>query len=107
MAIRSSTSAPLCSLLRQVGYMHRHGIVHRDLKLENWLMQNKGETSDIKLIDFGLSKHFADDHYLSQAVGSTYYVAPGKCPGEVQMANVTRLYLSNRAIIDVARTVLG
>lgn len=57
--------------------MHRNGIVHRDLKLENWLMQTPGDTSGVKLIDFGLSKHFAQDQNMQQAVGSTYYVAPG------------------------------
>lgn len=58
--------------------MHRNGIVHRDLKLENWLMQTPGDTTGVKLIDFGLSKHFAQDQNMQQAVGSTYYVAPGK-----------------------------
>lgn len=58
--------------------MHRHGVVHRDLKLENWLMQNPGDTTAVKLIDFGLSKHFAQDQTMQQAVGSTYYVAPGE-----------------------------
>lgn len=58
--------------------MHRHGIVHRDLKLENWLMQTPGDTTGVKLIDFGLSKHFAQDQNMQQAVGSTYYVAPGE-----------------------------
>lgn len=76
-------SCPWCGKLfalhsRQVGYMHRHGIVHRDLKLENWLMQTPGDTTGVKLIDFGLSKHFAQDQNMQQAVGSTYYVAPGK-----------------------------
>ncbi|CAM9591447.1 unnamed protein product [Discosporangium mesarthrocarpum] len=63
-------------MLSAVGYMHRHNIVHRDLKLENWLMQTLGDTSTIKLIDFGLSKHFSEDQHMQQAVGSTYYVAP-------------------------------
>lgn len=57
--------------------MHRHGIVHRDLKLENWLMQTPGDTTAVMLIDFGLSKHFTLDQNMQQAVGSTYYVAPG------------------------------
>ncbi|CBJ27498.1 Ca2+/calmodulin-dependent protein kinase, EF-Hand protein superfamily [Ectocarpus siliculosus] len=66
----------LTNMLSAVGYMHRHGIVHRDLKLENWLMQTPGDTTAVKLIDFGLSKHFTLDQNMQQAVGSTYYVAP-------------------------------
>eukprot|EP00904_Undaria_pinnatifida_P011167 jgi/Undpi1/7180/HiC_scaffold_22.g09654.m1 len=68
----------LTNMLSAVGYMHRHGIVHRDLKLENWLMQTPGDTTGVKLIDFGLSKHFDQDKSMQQAVGSTYYVAPGE-----------------------------
>ncbi|CAM9562843.1 unnamed protein product, partial [Laminaria digitata] len=66
----------LTNMLSAVGYMHRHGIVHRDLKLENWLMQTPGDTTGVKLIDFGLSKHFDQEKSMQQAVGSTYYVAP-------------------------------
>ena len=34
--------------------MHSKGIVHRDLKLENFIISKKGD-QEIKLIDFGLS----------------------------------------------------
>lgn len=74
--------------------MHRHGIVHRDLKLENWLMQTPGDTTAIKLIDFGLSKHFVQDQHMQQAVGSTYYVAPGTLFARIS-ATLTRATLAN------------
>ena len=32
------------------------GIAHRDLKPENFIFETEGEDSDIKIIDFGLSK---------------------------------------------------
>lgn len=41
-----------------INYCHKVGIVHRDLKPENFLYETKEETSDIKIIDFGLSKVF-------------------------------------------------
>ena len=37
-------------------YLHSFGIVHRDLKLENILMADKTDDSELKLVDFGLSK---------------------------------------------------
>jgi calcium-dependent protein kinase len=58
------------------------------LKLENFLFEDKGTTSPLKLIDFGLSKHFAEHEQmrqvvvesifrkLFQVVGSAYYTAP-------------------------------
>jgi serine/threonine protein kinase len=39
-----------------VNYLHDRGICHRDLKPENFLFANKSKNSEIKLIDFGLSK---------------------------------------------------
>lgn len=36
--------------------MHSFAIAHRDLKLENIMMVNDTDTSELKLVDFGLSK---------------------------------------------------
>lgn len=44
-----------------INHMHSKGIVHRDLKLENILFLDKSPDSEIKLIDFGLSKKCEDD----------------------------------------------
>lgn len=43
-------------ILSAVYYCHKNKICHRDLKLENILFVNKSPTSQIKIIDFGLSK---------------------------------------------------
>ena len=47
-----------------------------DLKLENFLFEDKGTNSPLKLIDFGLSKHFVPHEQMRQVVGSAYYTAP-------------------------------
>ena len=44
-----------------LGYLHSNNIVHRDLKPENFLYQSADEDSDLKIIDFGLSKILATD----------------------------------------------
>lgn len=41
-----------------INYCHSKGIVHRDLKPENFLYETKDADSDVKIIDFGLSKIF-------------------------------------------------
>ena len=56
------TEAQAASLMRKilssVKHLHEHGICHRDLKPENFLFSDNTVDTEIKLIDFGLSKRF-------------------------------------------------
>lgn len=78
-------------IIEGVGYLHEHGLAHRDLKLDNCVVNSKGI---LKLIDFGLAVQFQrdrvkgapaseelvdDDHRLIRArgiVGLDPYLAP-------------------------------
>ncbi|KAL9237576.1 hypothetical protein vseg_012106 [Gypsophila vaccaria] len=63
-------------LVDGVSYCHDKGVFHRDLKLENILIDGKG---NIKVSDFGLSalpQHFGRDGLLHTTCGSPNYVAP-------------------------------
>ncbi|CDK28817.1 unnamed protein product [Kuraishia capsulata CBS 1993] len=54
-------------------YCHSNNIVHRDLKIENIMINKNGE---IKLIDFGLSNMFDRLKLLKTYCGSLYFAAP-------------------------------
>ncbi|XP_050218756.1 CBL-interacting serine/threonine-protein kinase 1 [Mercurialis annua] len=63
-------------LIDGVSCCHSKGVFHRDLKLENVLIDTKG---NIKISDFGLSalpQHFRNDGLLHTTCGSPNYVAP-------------------------------
>jgi calcium-dependent protein kinase len=62
-------------MLLVVHYLHSHGIVHRDLKLENFLFESS-ESNFLKLIDFGFSKFRNRDQRMRTACGTMAYVAP-------------------------------
>lgn len=54
--------------------MHVNGFVHRDLKLENIMLRDKG-TWDIKLVDFGFAEPINDKELVSKA-GTPGYIPP-------------------------------
>lgn len=45
-------------ILEAICYCHKMGVCHRDLKPENFIFESKDSMSDLKVIDFGLSKIF-------------------------------------------------
>lgn len=87
------TEAHIAFLAQQMAsalrYLHSMGIVHRDIKLENWVFASSKQAR-IKLIDFGLAASVisASDEVarstssmpttrtLTKTCGSCYYVAP-------------------------------
>jgi calcium-dependent protein kinase len=64
-------------MLSSVRYLHSKNIIHRDLKLENFLFSSTDPDSELKMIDFGLSKHFTFlGEVQHECVGTPYTVAP-------------------------------
>lgn len=59
-----------------VAYCHRNGVCHRDLKLENFCLEDQTATARVKLIDFGLSSVYDSSVPMTNACGTLHYVAP-------------------------------
>ena len=57
-------------------YLHSFGIAHRDIKPENILLKDKDEDSEVKIVDFGLSKTFGHGETCNDPFGTLCYVAP-------------------------------
>ena len=63
-------------MVSAVRYLHSKGIIHRDLKLENFLFASTRPDSELKMIDFGLSRYYVEGQQLCEQVGTPYCVAP-------------------------------
>jgi len=60
-------------LVVAIGYLHSKGIAHRDLKLENILVEQNGY---LKLTDYGLAKMFKEGDTSYSFCGTAEYLAP-------------------------------
>lgn len=61
-------------LVRGIAYMHSKGYAHRDLKLDNILMDVGTKT--IKIIDFGFSLAATKEEKLNVFCGTPHYMDP-------------------------------
>jgi serine/threonine protein kinase len=72
--ISEPEAAPIFrQIVSAVAYMHSLEIIHRDLKLDNVLINDQNE---IKLIDFGFSSSCAPGEKLTSSCGTPQYMCP-------------------------------
>lgn len=74
---------------KAVQYIHKHGIIHRDLKTSNIIVQTIEGECYVKLLDFGIAKILTDDQSPQQHLtatgmvfGSPLYMSPEQCMGK-------------------------
>lgn len=64
-------------MLSAVLYCHHHGVVHRDIKLDNMLYEDEREDAELKLIDFGFASEVEPGHEtMTDQLGTPSYMAP-------------------------------
>lgn len=59
-----------------VARCHSLGIVHRDLKLSNFMLAEPGDIGSVRAIDFGSAVFCQPGEVLTAMAGSPMYVAP-------------------------------
>jgi len=69
-------------MLLAINYLHEQGIVHRDIKCENF-MYEKDSSDHLKLIDFGFSKRWTESSAgMREPCGTLAYAAPELLTGD-------------------------
>ena len=92
MSIRQAVEL-IAKVARTVHYAHEHGILHRDIKPGNILLDAKGEPH---LTDFGLARLVESESTITRTVevlGTPSYMAPEQAAGNnTELTNATDVY---------------
>ena len=83
---KSSAQQVIRQICEAISYAHQHGVIHRDIKLSNILIQTEGQ---VKVVDFGIAKALLPDSsshipltQTSDLLGTPTCMAPEQCFGE-------------------------
>ena len=92
MSIRQAAEL-IAKVARTVHYAHEHGILHRDIKPGNILLDTKGEPH---LTDFGLARLLRSESSVTRTMdvlGTPSYMAPEQAAGETtKLSKATDVY---------------
>jgi TolB-like protein/predicted Ser/Thr protein kinase/Tfp pilus assembly protein PilF len=92
MSIRQAAEL-IAKVARTVSYAHEHGILHRDIKPGNILLDAKGEPH---LTDFGLARLVESESTVTrtlEVLGTPSYMAPEQAAGNnVKLTRATDVY---------------
>lgn len=83
----------LAELADALAYAHRHGIVHRDIKPDNILID--AETGSPRLTDFGIAKASSSETQITtegQLIGTPAYMSPEQALGRPDIDHRSDLY---------------
>lgn len=87
-----STAELIAKLARAVHYAHQRGIIHRDIKPGNILVDAKGEPH---LTDFGLARLTETESTVTRTIetlGTPSYMAPEQALGSSELTAATDVY---------------
>ena len=93
----------IAKLARTVHYAHEHGILHRDIKPGNILLDAKSEPM---LTDFGLARLVEADSTVTgtlEVMGTPSYMAPEQAAGNnAQLTSATECVWTRRSPLSIA-----
>jgi CTD kinase subunit alpha len=87
-------------LFEGLDYLHRRGVLHRDIKAANILISNKGE---LKLADFGLARFYqksTKQDYTNRVI-TIWYRSPELLLGETQYGPAVDIWSAACVLVEI------
>ncbi len=87
-------------LFEGLDYLHRRGVLHRDIKAANILVSNEGQ---LKLADFGLARFYAKRRQLdyTNRVITIWYRSPELLLGETQYGPAVDIWSAACVLVEI------
>jgi len=85
-------------------YAHQQGVIHRDVKPENLMVDEEGK---VHLIDFGIAR-FLEDATLTetgQLIGTPMYMSPEQVAGRIEIDHRTDIYSLGMVLYELLTLV--
>ena len=96
----ATTRFVLASVVYALEYLHKKGIVYRDLKPENLLL---GVDGYVKLVDFGFSKKLKSGEKTWTFCGTPEYVAPEIILNKVLINEILQVIYQNYLVRAITK----
>jgi calcium-dependent protein kinase len=97
-------------ITRAIMHCHQRGICHRDIKLQNILLESNAPDAQVKIVDFGNAVRFRGNTPLTKVVGTTYTAAPEvylPIPDLFLLFSLSSRFFANRTMKNVIYGVLA
>ena len=84
----------LSQVLRAVGYAHKNGVIHRDLKPDNIILVRDKDSVIVKVLDFGIAKMVGGENLTmtGEGFGTPSYMSPERISGRSELDLRTDIY---------------